>query len=333
MLKHIWQIFLRDLKVNTRDFLALYIIIFPAIFAVGVNLFTPSINDTTVNLALLNGDNPEMVAYLQSVANVELFDSVESVQHRVEKRDNIVGILPDGGSYYLMTQGNEPASVVDGAKLIKTLYEQDAQIADSNAEIVEFGRTVPPIKKLLVNIGILLTSILGGMLIGINIVEEKADKTIKAINVTPVSRTSFVLGKSLIGLTVPVIGSLAILWITGFRSVNFGQVVVAVLATTLVSLVVGFLEGLSNDDVISAAGEIKILFLPMGAAIAAAELLSDKWQTLFYWIPFYWTYKGNDAVLSHTATWAQISLYSVIVLALCAVVYFMFAPKIRKGLA
>jgi fluoroquinolone transport system ATP-binding protein len=67
-------------------------------------------------------------------------------------------------------------------------------------------------------------------------------------------------------------------------------------------------------------------------AIAGAELLSDKWQILLYWIPFYWAYKGNDAVLTQTATWPQIGLYAGIILAISVVVYFLLAPKIKEGL-
>ena len=334
MIKKIWTIFNRDLKVNARDFLSLFLLILPIIFALAINLLTPGINDTTVNLAFLDGENPTQTAYYADFAKVELFKNLDQVTRRVENRDNIVAILPDGdGSYYLMTQGNEPAHVIDAAKLLKTFYEKDVQIEDTTAEIIEYGRTIPPLKKMLTNFVLLFISVLGGMLIAINIVEEKVDNTISAINITPISRTGFILGKSLIGLLLPIFGTFVILWITGFRDVNIGQIILIIFAATMLSLMVGFIQGILNDDVISAAGSIKLLFLPLAASIAAIELLADKWQIFFYWSPFYWSYKGNDAVLSQTATWPQILLYTAIILALCVVVYVFLAPKIRKGLS
>ena len=114
---------------------------------------------------------------------------------------------------------------------------------------------------------------------------------------------------------------------------RFASRTVSIIAVTLLSLLVGFIEGVSNDDVMNAAAGIKLLFLPLGAAVAAAELLSEQWQVLFYWIPFYWTYKGNDAILSYSASWPQIVSYTAIVLVLCAAVYYFLAPKIREGLA
>lgn len=332
MLRKIWIIFMRDLKVNMRNFLTLYIILFPVIFAIGINLLTPSINETTVEIALIDNENIEMQEYLEDFAKVELFKDEDAVIYRVEKRDNIVGILPEGDGNYILSQGNEPQNIIDFAKMLKTFYELDAKVENTNATITEFGETVPPLKSMLVNITLIFISVLGGMLIALNIVEEKVDNTISAINVSPVSRNMFILGKSMIGITYAIFGSIAVLIITGFGNVNVGQVLVAIFACSLLSLMIGFIQGLKSDDVMTAAGSVKLLFLPLGAAIAAIELLSDKWQVLFYWIPFYWTYKGNNAVLSYDATWLQILLYTGIVVVLCGVVYLVLAPKIRKGL-
>ncbi|WBW95636.1 ABC transporter permease [Oceanirhabdus sp. W0125-5] len=332
MFKKIWTIFLRDLKASKRDFIALYIIVFPVLFAFGINLLTPSINDTTVNLALIEGENPAQVEYLKDFAKVEVFKDVEAVEKRIAKRDDIIGIIPDGEDYYILQQGNEGEEVVGYAKALLTFYEQDVQIEDTNAEIIELGRTVPPLKKLLVNLTILLTSILGGMLIALNIVDEKVDRTIRAMHLSPVSRIGYILGKSLIGILLPIYGTAAVVWITGFKNINVGQMGIILLVSTIISTLVGFIQGLKNDDIISAAANIKILFLPMAASIAAVELLGDKWQKFFYWSPFYWAYKGNDAVLSYSATWEQIIGYSLIVLLISAGVYVYLAPKIIKGL-
>lgn len=332
MIKKIWTIFLRDLKVNKRDFLALYIIVFPIFFAIGINLLAPNINDTTINLALIEGENSAQVDYFKDFAKVEVFKDVEAIEKRVAKRDNIIGILPEGDDYYILNQGNEGEGVVVFAKALLTFYEQDVQISNTNAEIIEFGRTVPPLKKILVNIGILFISVLGGMLIAFNIIEDKVDRTIRAIHLSPVSRKVYIIGKSMTGVLLPIYGTIVLIWITGFGNINIGQIMMITLVSTILSLLIGFIEGIKNDDVINAATNIKMLFLPMGAGIVAIELLSDKWQKFFYWIPFYWSYKGNDSVLSQSATWQQISLYSVIVLGLSGIVYAYLAPKIRKGL-
>jgi len=170
-------------------------------------------------------------------------------------------------------------------------------------------------------------------MIALNIVEEKMDNTISAISVAPISRPAFILGKSLMGMALAIYGSVAILLITGYSDVNIGQMVVAIASIAVISIIVGFAQGLYAEDQMDAAASVKLLFMPVIASVAAAELLSESLQFLVYWIPFYWTYRGNDAILSYSASWEQILLYSGIVLVLCAVVYVALSRRIQARLA
>jgi len=332
MLKRIWTIFIRDLTVNMREFITLYMMIIPLVLAVGINLLSPSINDTTVNLALIENENPEQAAYFDDFAHVELFRDEQRVENRVMSRDDVVGILPKDNGYYIMTQGNEPESVLEYSKLLNVLYESDVQLEDARSEIIEFGRTVPPLKKMLVNILLLLISMLAGMLIAMNILEEKSDRTVSAINVTPTSRRAFILGKSLTGMAVALFSSIACLLITGFYDINLGQAALVVFSSTILSLLIGFIQGLNSDDVMEAAGSVKLMFLPMVGSIAGYEFVTGNWQIFFYWSPFYWAYRANDMILSKSGNWPQLILFIGIILAICGAVYALLAPRIVKGL-
>jgi hypothetical protein len=315
-----------------REFITLYIIIAPLIFAFGINLLAPSVNDTTVNIAIVEGENQEMEDYMAQFAKINLEKDKEAVEKRVGLRDNVFGVIRDGEGYYVLQQGNEPEGLVDYTSLLLTFYQEGLDIENTNATIYDFDKTVSPLKKMLVSIVIMMCSILGGMLISVNIVEEKVDNTVSAINVTPTSRMSFILGKSLIGFFVAIVGSVAILFITGFGNVNLLQATLVFLSIGFLSMVVGFVEGVKNTDIMEAAGSIKMLFLPIGAAVAAVELLSDKWQILFYWVPYYWAYKGLVGILSDSISWGQVGLYSGIAFALGFGVYLLLAPQVRKGL-
>lgn len=333
MIRKIFLIFQRDLKTSVRNFITLYILVVPVIFAVIINVFSPGINDTTVEIVLLEGESPQQTEYFRQFAKVELLQTLEDIEKRVGKRDNIVAVLPDRkGEYYILAQGNEPDYVVDYVRNLTAFDHYDIGVDDSIAEIVDYGRDIPPLKKLMVNTSIIFASILGGMIIALNIVEEKTDNTISAIHLTPVSRVGFIAGKSMIGIVVPVVGTMLILIITGFRGINYFHAFLMVATSCIISILVGFIEGINNDDVMTAAGNMKMLFLPLFGSIAGEELLADKWQPLFYWIPFYWTYKGNDLVLSSRGSWLDIIRYSGIVFGISVVVFLVLAPRIRKGL-
>ncbi len=332
MLKKILIIFIRDIRINTREFMTLYMMIIPLVLAVGINFLSPSINDTSVNLALIENENPEQASYFDDFAHVELFSDEQKVEDRVMSRDTVVGILPKDNGYYIMTQGNEPESVLEYAKMLNVLYESDVQLEDARSEIIEFGRTVPPLKKMLVNMLLLLISMLAGMLIAMNILEEKVDQTVSAINVTPTSRRAFILGKSLTGMAVALFSSIACLLITGFYNVNLGQAALVVFSSTILSLLIGFIQGINSNDVMEAAGSVKLMFLPMAGSIAGYEFVTGNWQIFFYWSPFYWAYKANDMILSKSGTWPQLILFIGIILAICGAAYALLAPRIVKGL-
>ena len=331
-MRRIWSLFMRDLRVNTREFLTLYIMVVPILFGIVINLIAPGINDTTVSLALVEGESPEMVTYMEDFAKVHTFQDLAEVEDRVLKRDDVFGIVMENGTYTVLKQGNEMEGLDDFASMLLVFYEEDVQIEDSNAILHDFGRTEPPLKKLLVIIMMLFTVILGGMLISMNIIEEKNDRTVRAIHLTPMSRIGFIMGKSLMGILLPVYGSVAILLITGFTDINWAQMAVIILSSCIITVLVGFIQGINNETVMDAAGSVKMLFLPMGGAVAAIELLSDKWQPFFYWIPFYWSYKGASSILTYQAQWGSILIYTGIILAISAVVFALLMPKIHKGL-
>ena len=113
---------------------------------------------------------------------------------------------------------------------------------------------------------------------------------------------------------------------------NFVQLILFVLISSLISIMIGFLEGLKSDDVMTAVGSTKMIIFPLAASVAGYEFLSDKWQWVLYWSPFYWIYKGNVAILNGSMSWLNLLLHGGIVLAIAALVFAYTAPRIRKGL-
>ena len=113
------------------------------------------------------------------------------------------------------------------------------------------------------NLGILLTSMLAGMYISLNIVEEKMDNTISAINVAPISRTAWIFGKSIMGILIALIGCVSMVLIMGIAgNVNFAQLLIFVLISAQISIMIGFLQGVNSDDVMTAVGSTKMVIFP-----------------------------------------------------------------------
>ena len=332
-MKNIFKIFLRDLKTSRRDSMALLIMIMPIVLAIGITFFAPGLNDTTINLALLKNDDSTHIEYMENFAKIEMFDSKADAVERVKKRDDIVAMIKKGDGYEIILQGNETESVEGFATSLSALYELGSTIEETTATIYSFGHTVSPIKTMLVNMLISMTIMLAGMLIAISIVGEKADNTINAVNVTPVSQTQFILGKTLMGGTIALISIIIALFITGYYDINWFMVILVGISSMVLSLIVGFVQGLASDDIIEAATNVKMIMIPIAGSIVGYELLAAKWQWTMYWSPFYWAYKANQLILNKTADWPTILLCTGMVLVLSLVVYFVSKPKIRAGLS
>lgn len=332
-MKKILRIFRKDATIATRDAMLIYIIVIPVLLAVGILFFAPGVSDSSVKIAMLNSDVQEHISYLENYVQVELFDSEAELERRINKQDDMIGIIPNGQAYEIVIEGNEDQQLIDMAKAMNAFYELGATKENSTATILDFGKTVPPLKTKLANMLILLEIMLAGMIISLGIVEEKADNTISAINVTPVTQNGFIVGKSLLGGLVAM-GSIVIaLLIMGYYDVNWLMIVLVGLTSMILTFVIGFLQGLNSTDVIEAAAGVKLTMLPIAASIAGYELLSAKWQWTMYWSPFYWAYKANDLILSKTATWGTVLLCVGAVTVLSLLVYLVSMPKIRKGLS
>ncbi len=331
MINKIFIILKRDFVMATRDAMLMYILVIPVLMAVGILLFAPGLNDTTVKFAMLETDNPEHIKFMQENAKVELFASVNDLERRINKRDDIAGLVPAEKGWEIVLQGNESELTEEYAKLLNSLYELGSTKENSTAEIISFGRTVPPLKTKLVNMLILLIIMLSGMVISISIVYEKSDNTISAMNVTPLSQTGFIIGKSLLGGGTSLISIILSILITGYYSINWIMIIIIGLSSMLLSFIIGFLQGISSEDIMEAAAGVKMLMLPIAGSIAGYELLSDKWQWTMYWSPFYWAYKANDEILSNTADWGSVMLSLGIILLLTLLMYAVLFPKIRKG--
>ncbi|MHB1154925.1 MAG: ABC transporter permease [Eubacteriales bacterium] len=333
MLRKIFVVLQKDYKTSGRDFMAVYIILAPVIIAIAIVLFTPGLNDTTVQIAMLSGSDGARTEYMELFSKVELFDSAEEAEERVAKRDNIAALIPSDDGYEIVIQGNEPEFVAEYVSLLNALYETGASAEDSGAQLRSFGHTVPPLKTMFVNMLISMTMMLAGMLIAISIVEEKTSNTINAVNVTPLSQTGFVAGKSLFGGLTALTGIIAGLLITGYGDINWIMILLVGISSMILAITVGFVQGLASGDLMEAAANVKMIMLPIAGSIAGYELLSAEWQWTMYWSPFYWAYKANMAVLSKTADWPTVLLCTGMVIALSLGVYLLALPKLRKGLS
>lgn len=331
-MRRILAIVSRDIKSGTRDWLILYLSVAPILFAIVLSLFIPSAGNTSVDFVVDASVDPAYIQYLETYAQVELEASQKNVLDRVGQIDDVFGVIENNGKYQLLAQGNEVEGTQEVARLILSQFAHSAQESAINVTFSNVGWEVSPLKLEGANLLILLNTVLGGMLILLNLVEEKMSNTISAMNVTPTKRWEFIAGKGILGFALTFIGALAAVLILKFDGVHYGMLVVSVFFIGLIGGLIGFAIGITNNEPISAIASMKVIFVPILISVFGAMYLPGKWIYLIYWSPFYWAYEIIKKILLLEANWGDVALHSSVIFGTFIIVFLGLRKRIMNGM-
>lgn len=332
MLRNIFAITRRDIKSGLRDYMIIYILLFPFILAFLLKIMTSSMGSTTINLAVDRSIDEKFAKYLTEHVELEILEGKDEVIDRVNDTDDIFGLLKAQEKYQLLEQGNEAEGTIDVVDFIINYYEnQDVEIP-VEVNISDIGWKLSPLKQFGGNLLTIFISVFGGMIILINLVEEKQENTLKAVNVSPVKRSEYVIGKGLLGFLVPIIHAFGILFILDYGSINYFMVTIVILSIAIISVIIGFVIGVTNDNILGAISSMKALFIPILGSIFGAIFLSSKWHFLLYWSPFYWAFRSLDSIILKQAAWEGILLNCSIIILITAIIFILLGKRIKRGL-
>jgi ABC-2 type transport system permease protein len=329
-MRRILNFVIRDIKSGTRDWLVIYLAAAPIMFALVLKMLIPSVGDSTLNVAVYEDTPPAIVSYLETYAKVI---EVNDMEERILRMDDVFGVVVNNDKVEIVTQGNEMEGTVDLLKTIVGRYQNESVELPIEVEFSDIGWVMSPMKLEGANLLIIFNTILGGMLILLNLVEEKMSNTISAINVTPTKRKEFIIGKGLLGFILTLYGGAAVITVLGFEGINYAMLFVSVFAISFIGAIIGFSIGVVSDEPISAIASMKTVFIPVLASIFGAIYLPAKWIFILYWSPFYWAYDVIKDILLVQATWGQVFMNSGIILIITALVFVGLRKRIVNGLS
>lgn len=288
-MKTILNLMRQDLTTALRDNIVLYMIISPLLLALLVRLFLPSVEATGLSLALSRQVDEDTVAALENYAALETFATAEEVVARVEQNDAVPGLILQGGEFVLLFEGNEPEAIIEAGQAVLTAVTAEEQLVQFEARSI--GESSSLFREILILSLVMLALLLGGVVSGFNIIDEKDSKAVTALAVTPLGLRRYIAARTIFAAVVALIVTIGTAMILTGTGVNYLLLAVAIAASVLIIAALTLIVGGFANNQVSAIAVIKVL-MPLYLALPIVSLfVPEHWQVIFYPLPNYWQFK------------------------------------------
>jgi len=304
-IKRVSLLLKKDLVNGLRDSIFVYILIAPLLIAVFLRFFIPALGANSIDVVVLEGHKSAVIAELRDFTQVEYVRDIDALEARVLKWDDTVGVVDPGGSQMLtiITEGNENEAVIEmvGAALNKI----SGTLEGASVREVNLGKPQQPAAIIVAMMMCFMALMLGGMLAGFTMAEEKELNTRQSLRVSPLTNLEYMAGKTITGMVVALFLVLLYTIILGVEF-DLPKLLVVSLAGVMLSAIFGYLVGNVSNNQLTAIANAKIGSMLFIAPPIAALLLPASKHFLLYWIPTYWAFAGYRSIFWDNGTWAQI---------------------------
>jgi len=329
-IKKIFNVFRLDLANSKRDKVMIYTLLAPIILAFVLKLISPGFQNISVDFVSLEGDT-ELVGMLDRYGSVELSPTLEKLKERVLDSGDTVGVYLKDGTYSLLMQGNEPEEIQALAKLaLSGIVSQG--ISGIAFETTDNGKTLPPMTLFGFSFVVVLSFTLGGFIIGFNIIDEKESGAMRALMITPISKSEFIVGRSIIGVAVPLIHALLAVLVFAIGGVDILKLIIVTISSSFIGIAMGFLIGVMSSNQMSGLANMKISVLLLLMPVMLAFVLPENRQFIFYWSPTYWSFSALRDILNQSSGWATFLMQLLWITLTTAGIFMVVRGKIKTGL-
>lgn len=280
----------KDLLHASRENSLLYALLFPLVIAAILRLFLPSVEGMEVTFALDRSVPDGMAAKIRSYGRVEYFDGIDAVKERVLRFDDVPGIYLEGKTYAVVLEGNEESYVRELPGLVLGYAGGDSVTLQVRAQSI--GRKTS-LSREYGTILVALTCIaMGGLAVGLSIVDDRESRTLRALSVTPLKTGEYLLGKSVFGLSSAFGLSLASVAIIMGGGVDYLRLVPPLAASLLWGLATGLAMGYICANQLTAIALLKLLALGLLGIPIAAMFVPETLKWALYPFPNYWSFEA-----------------------------------------
>ncbi len=330
MLKKIRNFLGLDTALSLKDNIALYMILSPLLLALGARAFVPTLHNIQSTVAIEQSLDPRVRNEFTNYMRVEVLPDSQAVIRRVEKPDDIPGIILREGQPVVVLEGNEQGMTVQGFAMMADHIIQGPYVSRFEETILP-GKKIPIAEYITISL-IMLGILLGSLVAGFNIVHEREKGAIKALTVAPLKFSLYILSRGIFSLLTGLIISLGSALIMMGTQAPFISILLTSCAGVGVIITVGLLIGGLASNQVQALGVIKILMTVFLSLPVISIFIPQKWHFVFYPLPNYWLFRAYESGIMGDFRGISYPVELLILGGSSVVLLLILGPFIRKKL-
>ncbi|MFW6120108.1 MAG: ABC transporter permease [Petrotogales bacterium] len=323
------NVFKLDLKNSQRDKIMIYTMIAPILLAILFKIVAPDFQNISMKFTVLE-NNTEISEPLSKYGKVETVTDYDNLEKAVTREDETVGVYINNGEIALLMQGNESEQTKELAKLSLSGILMKGFVDE--LETSNLGKTLPPVILFGFSLTVILSYTLGGLVIGFNIIDEKESEAMKALMITPVSKSELIVGRSIVGIVMPIIHALLAVLIFGVIGINIFQLILITMISSIIGIVLGFFIGVISSNQMTGITNMKISILLLLLPVVVSIVLPESQHIFLYWAPTYWSFSSIKYILTKSINWIELSYHMLWIALTTGLLFTVIWKKIRTGL-
>jgi ABC-2 type transport system permease protein len=327
------RILLKDLRLGPRSPIFLWAVIFPGVVTLVVQVVFGSLFEPKPRLGIVDQGRSEITALMSQLEGIDLtlLNSVSELKQRVEGNDFDAGLVLKDGFDRAMHSGQKPLLefYIGG----ESLASNRTILAVTTLDIVrKVEGKAPPVGVEIDTLGdaealSIFTRLVPGMVMfalliagvfvtAFGLVEERENKTLDAVLITPVKLSEVLTAKAGLGFILAVLMSYATLLLNGALGSQPAALLITLVVAGLMSVEFGLIYGTTSKDTKTLFTLMKTLNIFLFAPVIF-YIFPDWPQWIAKIFPTYWLINPIFEIAIKNAGLADVGLDLGIATGIC----------------
>ena len=345
-LRRIFILLTKELRSSASNFLVVFAVVIPVVLSLLVNLVFGEAFSGKPRLGFVDSGGSQFVQQMSSLSHIKtkVYSDVDSMKSDVEQGIIETGIVIPAGFDEILKQGalSEITVFTWGETPFKDRLVTETNMAKVIAEIAGLENKVSiEIKQLgeanvtsladkMLPMFIMMTIMLGGVFVpAVSIIEEKQNRTLTALNVSPARLSEILISKALLGIVIGTATAVVSLVLNQSFGNNPLLLMFVLLLGTMAASMLGILLGAVVKDM-----NVLLAVLKSGGLLLIAPGIIDLIPKAPQWIaklfPTYYILHPIMQVAERGAGLMEISGDLIILLAITGFMLLVLVAVVER---